>query len=109
MDLGIAGKTALVYVGSKGMVRACAQHLSRDGVEVCIAARTRQTLALAAQEISAQTGHAVQYVVADITTPVGRDAALAACPAPDILVNNADGAPPGDFRQWTPADWHAAL
>ncbi|MCW5260183.1 SDR family oxidoreductase [Verminephrobacter eiseniae] len=109
MDLGIAGKTALVFGGSKGMGRACAQQLAREGVEVCIAARTRQTLALAAQEISAQTGHAVQYVVADITTPVGRDAALAACPAPDILVNNADGAPPGDFRQWTPADWHAAL
>jgi 3-oxoacyl-[acyl-carrier protein] reductase len=51
----------------------------------------------------------VRYVVADLTRDAGRDAALAACPAPDILVNNADGAPPGDFRQWTPADWHTAI
>lgn len=109
MDLGIAGKTALVFGGSKGMGRACAQQLSQEGVKVFIAARTEETLARAAAEISAQTGHEVRYVVANITTPAGRDAALAACPSPDILVNNADGAPPGDFRQWTPADWHAAL
>ncbi len=109
MDLGITGKTALVFGGSKGMGRACAQQLSQEGVQVVIAARTEKTLAVAAAEISALTGHAVRYVVADITTPAGRDAALAACPAPDILVNNADGAPPGDFRQWTPADWHGAL
>nr|WP_198298030.1 SDR family NAD(P)-dependent oxidoreductase [Bdellovibrio bacteriovorus] len=91
------------------MGRACAQQLSQEGVKVFIAARTEETLARAAAEISAQTGHEVRYVVANITTPAGRDAALAACPSPDILVNNADGAPPGDFRQWTPADWHAAL
>ncbi|HSV44984.1 MAG TPA: SDR family NAD(P)-dependent oxidoreductase [Ramlibacter sp.] len=109
MDLGIAGRTALVFGGSKGMGRACAQRLAMEGVRVVIAARTEATLAAAADELTRQTGTPVRYVVADITKDVGRDAALAACPAPDILVNNADGAAPGDFRQWTPADWHAAI
>ena len=109
MDLGIAGKTALVFGGSKGMGRACAAQLSSEGVQVVIAARTAATMEQAAAEISAQTGHPVRWVSADITTDAGRDAALAACPAPDILVNNADGMSPGDFRTWTVADWHAAI
>jgi 3-oxoacyl-[acyl-carrier protein] reductase len=109
MDLGIAGRKALVFGASKGMGRACAHRLSAEGVEVTIAARTESILAAAAAEISKATGTPVRYVVADITKDWGRDAALAACPAPDILVNNADGPRPGDFRDWTPADWHAAV
>ncbi len=109
MDLGIAGRSALLFGASKGMGRACAQRLSQEGADVVIAARTESTLAEAAEAISRVSGRPVRYVVADITTDAGRDAALAACPAPDILVNNADGAPPGDFRQWTPQDWHRAL
>ena len=109
MDLGIAGRTALVFGGSKGMGRACARHLALAGVQVCIAARTESTLREAAAALQADTGQPVRYVVADITTAAGRDAALAACPAPDILLNNADGRPPGDFREWSPADWHSAL
>lgn len=109
MDLGIAGRKALVFGGSKGMGRACARELSAEGVEVVIAARTPATLAQAAAEIAAETGNPVRWVSADITTDAGRDAALAACPAPDILINNADGMPPGDFRDWKPADWHQAV
>lgn len=109
MDLGIKGKTALVFGGSRGMGRAVAQQLSGEGVHVVIAARTQATLEAAAADITAQTGTAVRWVIADITTEAGRDAALAACPAPDILVNNADGPEPGDFRTWTIDDWHAAL
>jgi 3-oxoacyl-[acyl-carrier protein] reductase len=109
MDFGIAGKTALVFGGSKGMGRACAHQLSAEGVQVVIAARTLATLEQAAAEISAQTGQLVRFVAADITTEAGRDAALAACPAPDILINNADGKAPGDFREWTLADWHSAI
>ncbi len=109
MDLGISGKKALVYGGSRGMGRAIAERLSAEGVQVVIAARTQATLAAAASEISAQTGTAVRYVVSDITTAVGRDAALQALPAPDILVNNSDGPQPGDFRSWTQDDWHQAL
>lgn len=109
MDLGINGKTALVFGGSRGMGRAVAQQLSNEGVHVVIAARTQATLEAAASEITAHTGTPVRWVIADITTEAGRDAALAACPAPDILVNNADGPEPGDFRTWTTDDWHAAL
>lgn len=109
MDLGITGRSALLFGASKGMGRACAQRLSQEGVDVVIAARTEATLVQAAAEISAVSGRPVRYVVADITTEAGRDAALAMCPAPDILVNNADGAPPGDFRTWTTADWHKAI
>lgn len=109
MDLAIAGKAALVFGASKGLGRACAQQLAQEGVQVVIAARTEATLVQAAAQLSQLSGQTVRYVVADITTDAGRDAALAACPEPDILVNNADGAPPGDFRTWTAADWHAAI
>lgn len=109
MDLGIAGRKALLFGASRGMGRACATELAREGVQVVIAARNPDTLQKAAAEIEIETGRPVGWVSADITTEVGRDAALAACPEPDILVNNADGMPPGDFRDWTPADWHRAV
>ena len=109
MDLGIAGKSALVFGGSKGLGRACALRLAQADVRVVIAARTHQTLAEAAKELSAETGRKVDFVVADITRETGRDAAISACPDLDILVNNADGEPPGDFRDWSRGDWHRAL
>jgi len=108
MDLGIAGRTALVFGGSKGLGRACARHLAAAGVQVWIAARTEATLAEAAAALTQETGTPVRYVVADITREDGRDAALAACPSPDILLNNAEGWPPGNFRDWRADDWHAA-
>lgn len=109
MDLGIAGRRALVFGGSRGMGRACALQLARAGVNVCIAARTEGPLAEAAQAIGEDSGTSVQWVCADITTEAGRDAALVACAQPDILVNNADGFPPGNFRDWRRDDWHTAL
>jgi 3-oxoacyl-[acyl-carrier protein] reductase len=109
MDLGIGGRTALLFGASRGMGRACALRLAQEGVDVVIAARTEATLIEAAAEIASRTGRTVRHVVADITTEAGRNAALAACPAPDILLNNADGAPPGDFRDWRAADWQAAI
>jgi len=109
MDLGIQGRHALVFGGSRGMGRACAAQLASEGVHVVIAARTEATLAQAAQEITQSTGVKTAYVVADLSSEAGRTAALAACPAPDILVNNADGPLPGDFRDWSQADWYAAL
>ena len=105
MDLGIAGRTALVCAASKGLGRGCALALARNGVAVTITARTASTLEQAASEIAAATGATVTPVAGDITTPEGRRAALAACPAPDILVNNAGGPPPGDFRDWDENDW----
>jgi 3-oxoacyl-[acyl-carrier protein] reductase len=109
MDLKIAGKNALVCAASKGLGKACAFSLAREGVKVTIVARTAQTLEATAEEIRQATGAAVTPVAADITTDEGRAAALAACPAPDILINNAGGPPPGDFRQWDRKIWIAAI
>ncbi|MGZ5899454.1 MAG: SDR family oxidoreductase [Reyranella sp.] len=109
MDLGIRGRTALVCAASKGLGKACAMALGREGVTLVITARGAAALDATAQEIREQTGTAVTTVVGDIATNEGRAAALAACPAPDIVVNNAGGPPPGDFRDWERDDWLKAL
>jgi 3-oxoacyl-[acyl-carrier protein] reductase len=109
MDMGLHGKRALVCAASKGLGRACAMALAREGVAVTITARTAGPLERTADEIRSATGADVTTVAGDITTENGRAAALAACPDPDILVNNAGGPPPGDFRQWEREDWIRAL
>ncbi len=109
MELGLRGKTAIVCAASKGLGRACAVSLAREGVSLVITARTESTLQETAAAIRAETGASVTAVAGDITTPAGRQAALAACPAPDILVTNAGGPPPGDFREWSREDWVRAL
>ena len=85
MDLGIAGRRALVCAASKGLGRGCAEALAREGVDVTIVARTEATVARTAEEIGAMAGRKVAWVACDITTVAGRAAALAACPQPDIL------------------------
>lgn len=109
MDLGLSDKKALVCAASKGLGKACAQALASEGVDVTIVARTEETLLQAAKEISAISGRNISYVVADITTPEGQKQALKSCPTPDILINNAGGPPPGDFRDWERHDWISAL
>lgn len=109
MDLGIAGRRALVMGASRGLGRACALALAREGVQLTIVARDPERVGTAAAEIRAATGTEVTPVAADFRTAAGREAALAACPAPDILVTNAEGFPPGDFRAYGRADWIAAL
>jgi 3-oxoacyl-[acyl-carrier protein] reductase len=109
MDLGLAGRTAIVCAASRGLGRACAASLARAGVALVITGRDEAALAAAAAEITAETGAQVRIAPGDITTEAGRAAALALLPAPDILVNNAGGPPPGDFREFTEAMWQAAL
>jgi 3-oxoacyl-[acyl-carrier protein] reductase len=109
MDLGIAGRTAVVCGGSAGLGRGAATALARDGVVTFIAARGKERLETAAKEIAAETGGTIHPVVADVITDAGREALLAACPKPDILINNAGGPPPGDFRSWSREDWIKAL
>ncbi|WP_207540715.1 SDR family oxidoreductase [Sabulicella rubraurantiaca] len=109
MDLGISGRTALVCAASKGLGKACALALAREGVQVTIAARGEATLKATAEEISTLTGQPVAVVAADVTTAAGHDAVLAACPNPDILINNAGGPPPGHYQDWRREDWIAAL
>jgi 3-oxoacyl-[acyl-carrier protein] reductase len=108
MDLGIKGKNALVCAASKGLGRGCALSLAREGVNVTIIARGKEALEQTAQELR-KLGVEVKAIAADVTTPDGRAAALAACPEPDILINNAGGPPPGDFRNWSRDDWIKAL
>ncbi len=111
MDLGLQGKSALVCGASKGLGRGCAEALVKEGVHVTMVARNAANCELAAKEIRALI-HAdvvIQTVACDITTPEGRALALAACPQPDILVNNAAGPPTGDFREWEREQWIAAL
>ncbi len=109
MDMGIRGKSAIVCAASKGLGRACAYSLAREGVDLVIVARTRETLEATADDLRKRTGVNVTAVAADIATAEGRSLALAACPQPDILINNAGGPPPGDFRNWTRDNWIAAL
>jgi 3-oxoacyl-[acyl-carrier protein] reductase len=109
MDLGLRGKSALVCASSKGLGRACAFALAREGVNVTLVARGAEALEATATEIRAATGVIVTTVATDIVMPAGREAALKACAQPDILINNAGGPPPGDFRHWDRDTWLAAL
>jgi 3-oxoacyl-[acyl-carrier protein] reductase len=109
VDLGIRGRKAIVCGASRGLGRACASALAREGADITIVARHGDALAATAHEIAAATGVAVTPVAADVTTRDGRAMIFAACPTPDILVNNADGRLPGNFRNWTRDDWIDAL
>jgi 3-oxoacyl-[acyl-carrier protein] reductase len=109
MDLGIRGRTALVCAASKGLGKGCAISLAREGVNLVITARGREALEATAEEIRIRFKVEVKAVAGDITTAQGREAALAAAPAPDILVNNAGGPPPGDFRDWDRDTWVKAV
>jgi 3-oxoacyl-[acyl-carrier protein] reductase len=109
MDLGIAGRKAIVCGASAGLGRGAATALAAEGVEVVIAARDPERLQAAAKAIGEETGNEPRWVPADVTTEAGRTVLLAACPAPDILINNAGGPPAGDFRTWSREDWIKAL
>jgi 3-oxoacyl-[acyl-carrier protein] reductase len=109
MDLNIKGKSAIVCASSKGLGKACALALAKEGVHVWINARNEETLKAAASEISAAGSGQVHAIVADVTSEAGRDALFSACPNPDIVINNAGGPPPGDFRDWGQQEWFDAV
>ena len=110
MDLGLAGRRAIVCASSKGLGRACAWALAAEGCEVVVNGRHRQTVAETAAAIRAAFPQAKAIEVpGDVTEDEGRRLLLAACPEPDILINNAGGPPPGDFRDWLRDDWLRAL
>lgn len=98
MDLGIAGRSAIVCASSRGLGRGCAEALAEAGVNLVINGRDEARLAETAREIAAAYGVAVTPVAADVGTREGQEALLAACPEPDILVNNNGGPPFRDFR-----------
>lgn len=108
MDLNISGKTAIVCASSRGLGKACALSLAAEGVHVFINGRTQESLDECAEDIRRAGGN-VTAVLGDLSTEAGRDALLAAAPAPDILVTNNGGPNPVGFAQSTPQDWQDAI
>jgi 3-oxoacyl-[acyl-carrier protein] reductase len=117
MNLGLAGKTALVTGGSKGIGRAIAQALAAEGTRVAVAARDGAALGAAAAEIKAKTGSSTETITADLSELAGVtrvvEEARRRLGRIDILVNNAGAIRPGDFlqipdEQWV-ADWNLKL
>lgn len=110
MDLGIAGRTAIVCASSSGLGKACAGALATEGVHVVLNGRTATALEAAAEEIRADAPDvSVKTVQGSVTDPECRAALVDAAGGADILVNNAGGPPPGDFREWDRDTWIAAL
>ena len=109
MDLGIRGKRGLVCAASKGLGRGCAEALAEAGVDLVINSRTESEITRTADEISQKHGVSVIPVAADITTDEGRAKVLAAVGQADILVTNAGGPPPGDWRDWSRDDFIRAI
>lgn len=109
MDLGIKGRKAILCASSRGLGKACALALAREGCAVVINGLDEARLAGAVQEIRGKAGAEVVGVRADINTDAGRAALVAACPDADILVNNNSGPPPGKLADWDRAAWMAAL
>ena len=109
MDLGIAGKRALVCASSKGLGRGCAEGLAEAGVDVVLNARSADVLEATANALREKYGVKVDAVAADVSTAEGRAALLSVAQDVDILVNNAGGPPPGMWSDWSRDDFIAAL
>ena len=110
MELEIAGRSALVCAGSRGMGYACAAALVAEGVNVTISGRDAATLEAAAERLRAvNPAVRVQIAAGDIGTEAGSAAALAVCPTPDILINNNGGPKPAEFEDLTHDDWLRAI
>ena len=110
MDLGISGKQAIVCASTRGLGFGCASALQREGVDVVICGRDPVFLDRACETLTSHSaGGNVTGVCADVASAEGREKILSACPTPDILINNAGGPPPGDFRSWGREEWLQAL
>ncbi len=113
MDLGITGKVALVTAASKGLGKAIALELAREGATVAIASRDEDALQSAVAEIADVTGKAPLYVVADMTSGADIERLVATVVGQlgqiDILVNNTGGPPPGFFADFSDEQWQRAV
>lgn len=109
MDLGIAGKTALVCGSSRGLGRACAEALGREGVKVVLNGRNQAALDETAAAVRLVATAEVLAVAADLSTPEGQATFLKSCPEPDILVTNNGGPSPASFADLDRAAWEDAV
>lgn len=109
LPLGLEGRKAIVCGSSKGLGYACAEALALAGAEVVLNGRSDDALAKAGERLSASIGRPVRTVSADVTSASERPRLFEACPAPDILITNCGGPPPGHFEDWGEEEWHGAL
>ena len=109
MDLGITGRWAILFGSSRGLGRACAESVAREGVNVVINGRTSDDVELACAEIVAAHGVRALAVVGDSSTSEVHDALVAACPAPDIVLLNGEGPAPTRFADLRADQWEHAL
>lgn len=109
MDLGLTGRRAILIASSRGLGRACAESLAREGVHVVVNGRTAADVEVAVDELRARHGVDATGVVGDATTTETHDALLAACPAPDIVLLNGAGPAPKPFGRITAAQWEEAV
>ncbi len=110
MDLELKGRKAIVSAASKGLGKACAFSLAREGVDLTIMARTEADLEATADDIGAATGVSVTLVAGDFNVEEDRARLLDACPEPDILVNNPGVRQvPSDYRSIDGVEWHKWL
>ena len=109
MDLGLTGKRALICASSRGLGKACAVALAREGAAVVVNGRDPASLAAAVEEIARIAATPPVRRVANINTADGRERLIAACPDADILVTNNAGPPPGSLDDWDSATWFAAI
>lgn len=109
MDLGIAGRWAIVCASTQGLGRACAEALAAEGVNIVLNGRTPARVEEVAEELATTHGVHVRSIAGDLTTPEGRAALIGAHPEPDILVTNNAGPAPGRIDEVTDEDLAHAL
>lgn len=110
MDLELSGRRAIICGSSRGLGFACAKALAAEGALVVINGRNAEAAQAAARQIVETIPSAsVSVCAANVASEDGRRQLAEHCPDTDILINNAAGPPPGDFRNWARADWIAAL
>ena len=105
MDLGLEGRRAILMASSRGLGRACAESLAKEGVDVVINGRDEADVVLACEQLQATYPITATPVIGDVTTSVVHDALLAACPQPDIVLLNGEGPSPMAFRDIDEAKW----
>ena len=108
MDLGIKNKKAIICASSRGLGKACAESLAKEGVEIYINGVQEENLKKTEKEFK-EKGYKVTSILGPMEEGSTRDALLNACPKPDILINNSGGPPPGDFFKWSEEDFLGAI
>lgn len=109
MDLGIKGRWAILAGSSRGLGRACAESIAREGVNVIINGRTQTDIDVAVEELTSRYGIEAIGVMGDSATSSVQDELMEACPQPDIVLLNGQGPSPKNFLDIEIEDWNSAI